>query len=895
MSNRIACALLALLLIFADTSAASACRYMTESILLEQAEAEFQGAAFQPDPLHLVSPPRPFDTEHIRLDLDVDFEGSAVSGNVIQRLRSLRPAVDTIRLNCVGINVHSVSADGRTLEYEYPVYTDHLTSWMSIDDADETKESLLIHFDPPLALGEVIELRIDYDCSPQTGLYFQAEEEGQYAEVWSQGEGESNRYWIPCFDYPNDKASYEGIFRVPKGFYALSNGDLISRTDIGNQTEFYWKMDEPQVSYLITLAAARYAVYTDTWKDVELQYVCPPGTSEVTARRCLGVTADIMQCFSERTGIDYPYGKYAQVAVQNFIFGGMENTTATTMHARLIYDEGEALVRDESQLIAHELAHQWWGDMVTMREWNHMWLNEGFAKYFEEVYRDWDEGDDACRISMDGSHRDVIRNDGRDPRPLVTDFYNRADNRNNANIYTKGASVLHMMRGVLGDELFYEVLKHYGNAHRFEFAETPDLARAVKEVTGDNLDWFFEQWVYMAGHPMLKVSQNWERERGNLALTIEQTQEVKDLIPLFRLPMRIEITTASGPHSYDIIVEQASEVFNFAVDGEPLMVVVDKGDWILKELDFPRSREQWLYMLEHGDGPSRLQALRGLKEGAADDAVFAALREEVLGDDLMSLRREALDSLGDDRSDRTHDLLLLLLDNPEGRLRKDASGMLRNFKGHEGLAERMVRAIHEDPAWDVKGNALDALIAIDYDKELCKQEALYAISLDGDRHSMVRSGLNALNRLKADDQVEMVKELAQPGNSREYRHTAIGVYTDMMERIEEGKRKPEAAEFLATMLSDPWSRTRQSVIGQLGQLKVRDSAGKLTKMADTEEVIWLADAARRTADEINSFREEKLKLEDLDAKLAEMQRKIEELEKTLNQLNRERQEEEVQP
>ena len=895
MTYRLAAVCLTMVALLASPALASANTSMEE--IQAQAELAESGLAvdFRPDPLHLVSPPRSFDTEHIRLDLDVDFDNASVNGNVTQRLRSLRPDVSSIQLNCVGINIHSVSLDGHGLEYEYPVASEHLTSWMNIDDADETKQNLLIHFDPPLQLNEVVNLRIDYDCSPQTGLYFQPAEKEQYPEVWSQGEGESNRYWIPCFDYPNDKATFEGIFRVPQGFYALSNGNLVSRKDIGDQTEFRWKLDEPQVSYLITLAAAQYAVYEDSWSDVEILYVCPPGTSEETARRCMGITPDIMRCFSERTGIDYPFGKYAQVVVQNFIFGGMENTTATTMHARLVYDEGEAEVRDETYLVAHELAHQWWGDMVTMREWNHMWLNEGFAKYFEEVYRDWHEGDDACRISMADSHGDVIRNDNRDPRPLVVDFYNRQDNRNNANIYTKGASVLHMMRGMLGDELFYSVLNHYGNAHRYDFAETPDLATAVKEVTGENLDWFFEQWVYMAGHPQLKVARQWDRERGNLALTIEQTQEVKDLVPLFRLPMHIEITDSSGQHSYDIVVDQASEVFNFPMASDPLMVIVDKGDWLLKELDFPHSREQWLYMLEHGDGPSRLQALRGLKEGAGDDAVFAALRDEINSSDLIELRRAALSSLSEERSGRVYELLLALLDSPEGRLRKDASNMLRNFKGHEGLAERLVLALHEDPAWDVRSNALDALIAIDYDKEKCKEEALYAISLDGDRHNMQRSGITALNRLKAYEQVDYIRELAQPGNGREYRHTAIGAYTDMMEKIDDGKRKPEAAEYLATMLDDPWSRTRQLVVANLGQLKVRDSVDKLTALADTESLTWLADAARRTADEISSFREEKLKLEDLDAKLAEMQRKIDELEKTVNQLNRERQVQEVQP
>ncbi|MEZ5338293.1 MAG: M1 family aminopeptidase [bacterium] len=874
---------------------ASACRYEMEQVAAEQGLSGLTGW-FAPDPLHLIAPSRPFDTEHIRLDLDVDFDNASVSGNVQQRLRSLQPGLDVIQLNCVDMQISAVSIDDSPVSFEYPVVSDQLTSWMLIDDADDSRQTLYIRLSEPLDYGQLINLRIDYSCSPQTGLYFQPGEAGQYTEVWSQGEGESNRWWIPCFDYPNDKASYEGIFRVPEGFYALSNGNLLSREDHDGITEFHWSMEQPQVSYLITLAAAEYEVYEDSWRDVQLLYVCPPGTDRATAMRCVGVTPDIMECFSERIGIDYPYEKYAQVAVQNFIFGGMENTTATTMHARLIYDEGEAETRDETGLIAHELAHQWWGDMVTMREWNHMWLNEGFAKYFEEVYRDWDEGDDAMRVSMDGSHRAVIRSDNRTPRPMVTDFYNRTDDRNNNDIYTRGASVLHMLRGIIGDELFFAVLKHYGNKHRFDFAETPDLQTSVKEVTGQNLDWFFEQWVYMAGHPQLKVTQNWERERGNLALTIAQTQEVKDLVPLFRLPLQVEITTASAPHLYEIEVEQASEVFNFPVDGEPLMVIVDKGDWLLKELEMERSREQWLYMLEHGDGPSRQQAIRALKQWAGNDEVFAALSASIAdAGELRPLRLEALDSLTDLRDERTLALLMELMDSPEGRLRRDSAGMLRNFKGKEGVNERLLMALHNDRAWDVRSRALDSLVALDYEREKCIEECLYLISLGGDRNNMVRSGINALGRLRAVEQLDYVKELAAPGNSREYRHTAIGTYADLMERVEDGKRKGEAAEYVATMLSDPWSRTRQSVIGTLAGLKVRDSIEPLRAMAELEEVQWIADYAKRSADEIDSFREERVRLEDLDAKLLELQRQVEELQQTVNQLNREKQEQEIKP
>ncbi|MCB1216001.1 M1 family metallopeptidase [bacterium] len=473
---------------------ASACRYEMEQVAAEQGLTGLAGW-FAPDPLHLISPSRPFDTEHIRLDLDVDFDNASVSGNVQQRLRSLQPGLDVIQLNCVDMEISAVSIDDAPVSFEYPVVSDQLTSWMLIDDADDSRQTLYIRLNEPLDYGQLINLRIDYSCSPQTGLYFQPGETGQYTEVWSQGEGESNRWWIPCFDYPNDKASYEGIFRVPEGFYALSNGNLLSREDHDGITEFHWSMEQPQVSYLITLAAAEYEVYEDSWRDVQLLYVCPPGTDRATAMRCVGVTPDIMECFSERIGIDYPYEKYAQVAVQNFIFGGMENTTATTMHARLIYDEGEGETRDETGLIAHELAHQWFGNSVTARRWRDVWLHEGFACYAEWLWSENSGGPSAAEHALLYRQRLIATPQNlllADPGPQ--DMF---DDR----VYKRGALTLHALRGVIGDDRFFALLRDWTARHRHGTVVTDDFTGLAAKYADTSLRPLWDAWLYSTAVP----------------------------------------------------------------------------------------------------------------------------------------------------------------------------------------------------------------------------------------------------------------------------------------------------------------------------------------------------------------------------------------------------------
>jgi aminopeptidase N len=347
---------------------------------------------------------------------------------------------------------------------------------------------------------------VDYHGAPKEGLYFMTPEPGiagSRPEVWSQGEGQRNRYWIPCFDYPNEKASFDGTFRVDKPYYVLSNGRLESTVELGTKTQYHWVLDQPQVAYLIMLAAGEYEIYTDIWRGKEISYLVPPGTGEGRTRLNLGLTVDMLDFFSDITGIEYPYDKYAQVVVQNFIFGGMENTTATVLNSRMLYDERALLDRDAENLVAHELAHQWWGDMVTLREWNQMWLNEGFATFFEKLYRQHHRGQDEYVYELDAAHREVIAADKKSPRPMVVDFFNRSDATSSSHVYTKGASVLAMLRQYFGDEVFFDALQRYGTEMQWKTADTADLMRCFREASGENVDWFFEQWVYMAGHPDL--------------------------------------------------------------------------------------------------------------------------------------------------------------------------------------------------------------------------------------------------------------------------------------------------------------------------------------------------------------------------------------------------------
>jgi aminopeptidase N len=774
-----------------------------------------------------------------------------------------------------------VLVDGARVTFDYPVESDRSTSWLAGAGESVADDRLVIHLPKTLRRGDGASVAIHYRGAPKIGLYWVQPEKGlpdKRYEVWSQGEGEDNRHWIPCHDYPDDKSTFEGRFRVPRGYTAISNGVLAGTREVGDRTEFHWKLEQPQVSYLIMLAVAKYRIYETKWRDVPVTYVVPPGTDDATILRGYGLTPDMMEAMSKIIGIDYPFGKYAQVVVQDFIYGGMENTTATVMNTRTLFDERTALTRNEDGLVAHELAHQWWGDMLTCREWSHMWLNEGFATYYAYLYREQHEGDDAFRYQVDNAHQDVISADNAEARPMVVDFFNRADARNNALVYVKGASTLHMLRFLLGDALYHETIRHYGEKYRHNVVETQDLMRVVKDVTGENLDWFFEQWAYLAGHPKFRVTKSWNAETGMLRLTVAQTQQSGGLVPVFRVPVDIEISWEGGSRVHRVVIERAEQEFHFAVPSKPVMVVFDKGDWILKTLEFPKSAEELAYELARGDYMTRVRAARDLGAKGADSRTVPALRAALMAAGHWGLRREAALALGRIGSG---DALAALAEGAaadDGRVRLACAEAMGRFHRNTAAAAHLEKLAGGDRAWGVRAAAVSSLVMMRADG--AARACLRALEMESDLDAVRTAGLNGLADLKDTANLERVKKYALPGNERPCRNTAIAAYAGLARELERDGDRRRAAETLASMLDDWHLRTRAAVIDGLVTVGHPSSVAALERCASGDPVADVRDRARRAADRIAAA--EKLKSSKT-ATVAE----IEELRRRLDQLDHE--------
>ena len=845
-------------------------------------------AALVPDPLEYVAPSRSFRTVHTSLDLDVDLHAQTIAGSVTHTMESLRDAPGELSLNAVGLDISRVTIDGAPARFDYPVAGIYDTAWLTYSNAAASGSLLVVYPPAALARSQQFALTIEYTAAPRQGLYFITPEAGNpksRPEVWSQGQGENNRYWIPLFDYPNDRSTFDGTYRVAKPYTVLSNGHLDAVTDLPDgRREFHWVMEQPLVSYLIMLAAGEYDIHRDDWRGKELAYYVPPGTPADQVERAFGETIGMLDFFSDVIGVEYPYDTYSQVVVQNFIYGGMENTTATVLNDRALYSASAALTRTAEDLIAHELAHQWWGDMVPLREWSQMWLNEGFATYFQQLYTEHRRGADEFMYDLDGAHRATIDADANDPRPLVVDFHNRRDATNSSNVYVKGASVLHMLRRHFGDELFFAAINRYATEMQWRNSETADLARAFRETSGENVDWFFEQWVYLSGHPRLKASKQWDSARGQLTLKIEQQQQVSEQVPIFRLPLDIEITTASGPQMFKVVSDSASEEFYFALPSEPLMVLIDKGGHTLLELEFERSLGELEYQLKHADTYGRLEAIRQLGKLSGNRDAAALLRDALLADGFWGLGKSAATALRGSGTDIAQQALYDGLSHSNARVRHAVAQNLRDMPLTAQLEEKLVALHKGDPADAVRAEALTALSALKSGHAV--ELALAALGTTSDRESIRSSALAVLQEQEHIAALDQVAALARVGNSRAYRHNAIDTYAFLASKHKDDAVRQEAARFLAGMLDDWYTNTRTNVIGALDTLKHKDALAALRQVASHDRVERVRRRATEAAASIESYQPDELKLEELAGELSSVKDELARLKEELAELQR---------
>lgn len=515
-------------------------------------------------------PVRTFDAQHYVIRSSFDRDKKTYFGDATVSVKPLSDDFRILTLDAVGLNFSSVSFEGSTEQLAYK----------------QSGEQVHITLGRSFTPSETVTVRLKYQAKPKKGVYFVDASKGtegmpaHSSQVWTQGEPQESRHWFPSYDFPDDKATTEQFITVPNDETAVSNGELIKVSENPDGTKtFHYKMPVAHSTYLTSMIVGKYVKVESKYKNIPLAYYVYPGTEKIV-EPAYGKTPEMMRIFEELTGIDYPYNKYDQTFVAQFNFGGMENITATTMADSEIFfsrfDFGRQAVMD---LVSHELAHSWFGNLVTTKDWSNLWLNEGFATFMEAAFREKLNGrkDYIRKVTEDAERFKTEDSFNPDRHPLLRPNPPIDDRLFDTTTYQKGGVVLHMLREEVGDDVFWKAVNIYLKRHQFASVETADLRRVMEEVSGKDLGWFFAQWVENAGYPKLSIRQRYDAKKKQVVLTVSQTHKSdSNVSSAFRLPLEIEFTSPTGKQSNVLNVTKRSEVFTFDIKGKPGKVVVDK-------------------------------------------------------------------------------------------------------------------------------------------------------------------------------------------------------------------------------------------------------------------------------------------------------------------------------
>ncbi|MCW5753175.1 MAG: M1 family metallopeptidase [Phycisphaeraceae bacterium] len=609
--------------------------------------------------LRVWAPARHFDYQHMKLEITIP-DMNIPKFHAIQTLRARAVGKDRaeMRLDAQGPVINAISSGGRSLAFTHE------------------RRELLIYFPAPVRAGTEIEITIDYDLdysrsTPFTGLFWSAGRPGDpeinnhWPQMHTQGQPESNNRWFPCHDYPNDRLSTEILVDVEDGYQVLSNGRLISGKGQGpdragpGRVRWHWLQESPHVAYLVTLVVGKFAIVEiggpDSARPGLPMRAWGPLGKERELRELFKYTPEMVAAFERYLGREYPWDKYDQVAARNYVGGAMENTSASTFFGTI------ASVPPETQqgIIAHELIHQWMGNLLTCRGWAHIWLNEGWASMgqalWDEEYarlqgRDPREAYLAAISQFLGQQRS---NRGTAPRQpaLVSNLYRNPLDvfMKQDNPYPKGALVLHMLREMLGEEVFFEGVRLFVRRHQFQEVETSDFRRCLEEVSGRSLERFFEQWCMRPGLPQLTVEIDWVADDMSLVIVLRQTQTINAYNPAYAFELPIHIEYADGRSEVrSIFMDTRESVTRWGLSAPPKDVIVNPDLTVACRPRINKSLSMWRHQLEHGPTiPARIEAveyLASLRDARLDD-----LLELTLNDDSLhpAVRSAAADALAD--------------------------------------------------------------------------------------------------------------------------------------------------------------------------------------------------------------------------------------------------------
>ena len=635
---------------------------------------------------------RNYDALHYLIKLRLDLDRKSFEGATTITLSSFRDGLEACVLDAEEFTVTSVVDDyGTPLKFE------------------QSEKELRVVLPRPAKFSEIVTFTCEYNGrEPRQGLKFVDETPDNPRLVWSDSWPDNVHHWFPCFDYPNDKATSEIVATVKSGLKVAANGRLVGVAEdkASGTSTYHWSQDLPHSTYLIFLAAAPYVVVRDSYRNLPVNYWVYP-RDEAKARPTYGKTPAMIAFFNALFKYDYPWQKYDQVSVP--LGGGAESTSATAMTQRIMVAEEDEPDFPSIGIVSHELAHQWWGDLITLRSWGHAWLNESFGTYSDYLYFRHAMGDDEGAVNLQNKLAAYLREaKTRYIRPIVSDRYDRPEDMFDSHSYPKGALVLHMLRSILGDEIFFKTLSQFLHRYAFDAVDTADFIRSVKTVTGQNLDWFFDQWLYKPGHPVFDLRSEWDAAGKVVRLRAAQAQDFAKGVPVFRVPVTVKVITAGKSETHRIWIREREEMFEFPAETKPLLVRFDATNELIKETTFPKETAELLYQLRNDDVIGRMTAAGELAAMGHEPGSLAGLSWSARSDPFWAVRRSAVEALAQRPAADVTAALKKACQDSNSSVRAAALQGLGAFKDR-GLVPFFKDMFRKDASVRVRAEALRAL------------------------------------------------------------------------------------------------------------------------------------------------------------------------------------------
>jgi aminopeptidase N len=798
-------------------------------------------------------PDRAVNVSHLALDMTPDFKQRTFQGQEIFQFKPNGKPVQELSLDAVDLTILSVTS------------TEAIQGWQS------TTNKLIITFVAPVPMDKEAGVTISYRAQPTKGIYFRTPEMG-YKEgdthLFSQGEAIDARHWYPCFDAPNAKFTSELTCRVPEGMTAVSNGRLVSedKDAATGLTAFHWSQEQPHANYLIAVAAGYFKKLEDKHNNVPLDYLTPPSDFKEAAA-FFRDTKDIMGFFETEIGIPYPWAKYDQVCLIDFVEGGMENTSVTLLTDNEMFTEAMENIIDSDGLISHEMAHQWFGDLVTCDDWSDIWLNEGFATYYALLYDGHKNGHDSMLYGLYENARQItgIEND---TNAIVRRVYGDPMDMFSYLAYPKGGWVLHMLRSELGEDLYRRCIKTYLERHQYGNVVTEDLRKVIEELSGRSYDQFFDQWLYHAHHPELEASYSWDEKSKLAKVSLRQAQKIDQNVLLFSFPLTIRFKGKFGTADRPILVKDKESVFYFSLESAPQEVRLDPDYTLLAKttLNLPNDM-LYAQLADREDVIGRLLAIEQMKD-KKDHETVAKLKDVLNNDPFYGVRREAARALQSMHTDEALQALLASTHQPDARVRQRVNSAIDGFYRDTAYASARSALENEKNPLILR----NSIVALGRYAQPEVRDLLIKFLNSESYHNILAAA--AIDAIRSQDDPAYIAPLLETLRTREpdFRTGGIRNGLDTLAYLARNEEKKDAVrEFLLGYVNDKRQSVQIAAIRALGTLGDPKAIAVLQTFANAdkasppqqpaEKAVADLRAVRKPVDDFKNLRQEVMDLE----------------------------------